>query len=455
MILLVDALRADRLGTYGYSTRPTSPFIDELARESVVFEDASAAAPWTLPSLASLFTSTFLCEHALINDRDRLPQERTTLAEHLKELGLATLSFSGNPYAGRDFGLAQGFDRLIESRATDTATLTPLLEPAARGRLFLYVHLMDPHGGERFSGPAIEGFPAEPPELRKRLQRGFESYRRLTRKDFAESQQVGSTDNTDEQLAALALLDQYREENQVLYDAAVRLADRRVKAVVEVLRALEMWDDTLLILLADHGEALGDHGGWQHDHSTYQELLHVPLMAHFPGGQPGGVRVSQLVSLVDVAPTILDAMGASERTTGMRGRSLLPLLRDSSAARTWPEERIVGLRINQKKYFRPWKETRGDVNIAVRRGSLKGIWNQEVGSFELYDLAVDPGETRDLGGERRELAMQLEIVARTWFDGCLAAGPGETVISGLDMISKTLTWAGSLPGSRPAAGISA
>ena len=145
VIVVIDTLRADRLGCYGHE-RPTSPRIDALAAEGVLFERACASAPWTLPSVSSLFTGLLPAEHRVLVDGDRLEESVPTLAEGLASLGLATWSLHHNPYAGELAGLARGFQvcRLTE-RDTDGPSLAAFLAERPRSPFFLYVHNTEPH----------------------------------------------------------------------------------------------------------------------------------------------------------------------------------------------------------------------------------------------------------------------------------------------------------------------
>jgi arylsulfatase A-like enzyme len=427
VVFLVDTLRADRLGAYGYRGRPTSPGLDAFAAEAVVFDNAYAPSPWTLPTVASLATSTFPCEHGVVDDRRQLPAGLSTLAERLAAAGYRTAGLYGNAYAGPSFGLDRGFEDYAFSRQNDPAKVRPALERAdADGRpLLLYVHNMEPHGGERFRGPAQEGFlPEVPPARRTELLERFTAYRKLTRVDFARGRPLGTTDNTAEQQRELDFMTANLVEHDVLYDAAIRLADRRFSEVVDLLRQRPGWPDTVVIFLSDHGEELGEHGGWQHDQSVYEELVRVPLLIRFPGGLGAGTRRPEIVSLADVAPTVLALAGVDAAGTGLAGRDLTRLVDgDPGPDGTGPV--VVAMRDNRKKYFAPWKASRGDLNIAVRDGDLKAILNVEIGTVELYDLAADPGEQVDLSTRRPEDAARLAAFAAEWLAGCTGAGAGD------------------------------
>jgi arylsulfatase A-like enzyme len=431
VVFLIDTLRADRLGTYGYHRRPTSPRLDEFATDAVVFVQAYAPSPWTLPTVASVASSTFGCDHGVVNDNHRLPAGLTTLAERLAGHGYLTMGLYGNAYAGPAFGLDRGFEHYTYSRKNDAAKVAPMLDlAAADGRPFLlYVHNMEPHGGERFNGPSQSGFlPEVSRDRREELLERFNAYRKLTRVDFARKQLLGTTDNTTQQRRELDFMTEHYDEHDVLYDAAVRLADGRFGSVLDLLCVRGIWEDTVVVFLSDHGEELGEHGGWQHDQSVYEELIRVPLLIRFPDDEHAGRRVRQVVSVVDVAPTLLRLAGTPVEGSVLRGRDLGGLL-EGGRADDDSELVITAVRDNQKKYYAPWKARRGDLNIAVREGSLKAIVNIEVGTVELYDLEVDMAEKSDLARVRPEDAARLGAFAYEWLADC---GGGESAASELD-----------------------
>ncbi len=430
VIFLIDTLRADRLGVYGFDELPTSPRIDRLASESVVFDQAYAPAPWTLPSLASMFTSTFICEHNTINDRNRLPDSLVTMGEHLQSLEYQTYGLFGNAYAGKDFGMSRGITESRSSVRNDGTKVVEILGSQPSEPFFLYIHNVEPHGGERFRGRPRVGFPEVSKELREEMMVQFEHYRHLTRVDYVHGQTLGSADNTDEQRSTMDNLNAHLESNWALYDAAVQLADERVGSVIDQLVEWGIWDDTLFLVVADHGEELDDHGGWQHDQSVYEELVRVPMIVKFPAGRWAGTRVEDPVSLVDVMPTILDYLDRPKLAVGARGKSLLPVIRGETDS----EPKVVSVRINRKKYFRPWKESRGDVNIAIRYGSYKGIWNAELGHIELYDLDLDPDERTDVSQEEIEVAAMLERFAGEWLADC---GAQDLEVSSANLSDET------------------
>jgi len=420
IIVLIDTLRADRLGVYGYD-KDTSPHIDALAKEGVVFTSCDAPAPWTLPSVVSIMTSTFPCEHGVVVDGQQIGSSPAPFAERLKDCGYATASLYANPYAGPMSGLNRGFDHVAYHRAVDGDKVASWLETIPAGPFFAYIHNVEPH--DAFDAPMrlVKLFGDAKPADKRMLRTLLLAYRRLTRVDFAEGRPLGTTDNTDEQRRAINRVAQSESQMQVLYDAAVRYADERVGSIIDTLKRRGVWDNTLFIVTSDHGEELYDHGGWQHDQSVYEELVHVPLIMRFPDASIAPRRIDEVISLVDLMPTVLDYLGRHESSSDCRGRSLMPLIDDPQAASA-AAMTVTSMRINRKKYYKPYKESRGDVNVVVRDGAWKGIYNVELGSFELYKLDDDPAEQVNLAADEADVVERMRGVAQQWLDECLAAG---------------------------------
>lgn len=437
VLYLVDTLRADRLGVYGYSRRATTPRIDALAAESVLFEQAYGPAPWTLPSVTSILTSTYACEHGVVSYGRKLHPDVATLTERLARMGFLTAAYTSNFHAGPLAGLSRGY-RIFEERPTThndrAADTAAFLSRQGAGPFFLYLHTMEPH--EPFHTPArlISRFGHVSIDERETYRAMWLRLNELRSADWSAGRTVGSTDNSAEQREILRYLTDHREGYELLYDAAVAHADEHVGRTVDVLRSSGLWDRTLFILLADHGEEFGEHGDWLHGQSVYEEQLHVPLLVHFPRAEFAGQRIAAPVSLVDVMPTVLDYLGEARRCEGCRGRSLLPLLNaaraeNASVAAGGSGRRpadlqhegaalIPGLRMNQLHYYRPVREQRGDVNVVVRRAGWKAIWNAGPGTLELYDLGQDPAETVNAGSTRPDVAGDLHQAAARWLEAC-------------------------------------
>ncbi len=412
VIFLIDTLRADRMGVYGYE-HPTTPFLDELARtECVVFEDASSPAPWTLPSVVSMMTSTFLPEHGVSTDSRRLPEGVPTLATHLKRAGYSTGSIYHNPYAGPLSGLERDFDLCIQS--TDEVGFNHVrdwLDADPDPPFYLYLHNAVPHDPYDPPERLLSLYGEVSSDRRKEVEDLQRRYRKLTRQNNVRRFDGTKPDNSIEQTELLAEMRALQSEIEALYDGEVHHADEYIRRVVEELKKDGVWDNTLFIVLSDHGEELGEHGGFEHDQSLYEELVRVPFVVHFPRGAHAGTRVEAPVSLVDLLPTVLDAVGLEVPRNSV-GHSLLPLLDDPTAPLA-NQMRVVSYRLNLKKLYTPWKEERGDENVVVREGSWKAIWNVDLDRIELFDLASDPGEENDLAGSEQERAQRMREFARS------------------------------------------
>jgi arylsulfatase A-like enzyme len=425
VIFLIDTLQARRLNAYGYDRNVTSPNIDALAEEGVLFERASAPAPWTLPSVASLMTSRFACEHGVLSTRTRFGSGALTLPMHLKQLGFTTIGLWANAIVGAGLGFDRGYDFYRESFTTDGEEVRVARELHSGRPFFLYIHNIEPHNPEFFAPAHTLGFRDVPDSVRKRIAEHYKQYRIATWLDFEQRRPPGTTEVAEIQdqhvRGLVSLLETYNE----LYDASVRLADDRVGSTIQALKERGEWDNTLFILLADHGEEMHEHGGWSHDQSVYEELLHVPLIIRFPHGKYAGRRVGGLVSLVDVMPTVLDVLGKPELASDARGSSLMPLVR-GEVARDEQSFYVPSMRYNVMSYYRPWKQQRGDINIVVRRGDWKGIWNVEHDTFELYDLHADAREQHNLTSQNPELVAEMRRYVAAWYDTCGTGSADDT-----------------------------
>ena len=426
VIVLIDTLRADALGTYG-DTRGASPHMDALAEEGIVFDQASAAAPWTLPSVVSMFSSRFIAEHNVTRDGQKVADSLPNLAVGLSDAGYTTASFVKNPYAGEYSGLDRGFDVVEYRRGKGQTTgrrIEEWLKQAPPGPLFMYVHNSQPHDPLLLRRrDFLEHFGEVSPEDEAEILKTTKTYRTLTRVDFVRKRPLGTVDNTEQQKRAMAKLAEKEEVIERAYAGSVYDADDRVGEIVQALKDGGVWDNTLFLVVADHGEEMNDHGGWQHDQSVYEELIRVPFLLRLPKGELAGTRVSTPVSLVDVLPTVFDYLDL-EVEGSVRGASVLPLARRAAEAGEPAgddaEMRVVAMRHNVKKYFKPYKRRRGDLNLVVRKGRWKAILNLEPDTVELYDLQTDPRETRELSTKRPELALEMQAFGKAELEAFLA-----------------------------------
>lgn len=416
VLYVVDSLRADRTGVHGYHTVDSTPRLEALAAESAVFMSAYAPAPWTLPSLVSLMMTTVPCEHGVLTRHERLPPSAPTFARRLRRAGYGTVGLFATTWAGPRYGLQQGFEIFEFSRRTDGTVVAAALD-RVESPFFLYVHGAEPRDPMEHALPERPGFTTVGADVRAELEELRRQYVKATRADFLADQPIGTTDNTDEQQRLLDALTARRDAYSALYDAAVRTADDRLGSVIDALKARGVWDSTIFIVCSTGGAEFGEHGGWFDDQSVYEELIHVPLLIRFPGGEHAGVRVQEPVSLIDVMPTVFEYLKRPGQAKQTRGRSLMPLLAAGGAPGQSPPS-VVSHRMNRMTRFAPHFAVRGDENIVVRAGPLKLIWNLHRDTTELYDLAEDPAEAVDLAERRPKISEQLLEIARSAAEKC-------------------------------------
>jgi arylsulfatase A-like enzyme len=383
ILYLIDALRADHLGTYGYA-RPTSPVIDALAARGVTFERAYAQDSRTLGSVPALLTGLYVPAHGVANFGQKIRPEVTTLAEAMRDAGYATASFVTNRNAGRLPGLDRGFETfhdVVDAEHAPSARRTlPEKElfgwlDRAQRPFFAYVHTAEPHQ------------PYDPPPPYDTL---FDpDYRGPTTGKYEGPGGYGSARDPAD-IAHVA----------ALYDGEIRFADDGVARLLRGLEHRGLLDDTVLILTADHGEELFERGDWHHGHSLFEELIRVPLIFAGPG-IPVGPRIALPVQLIDVAPTILD-LAHARVLPSLEGESLVPLLEGKEIAR------LAG---------RPAYSTSTQIEgqMAVIQGRWKLITSPG-GNLQLYDLARDPGERNNLIGEERQRVVRLTGFVRKWLE---------------------------------------
>jgi choline-sulfatase len=313
VIYLIDALRADRLGAYG-NERPISPRIDDFARRAILFERAWAQSSWTKSAVASIFTGVWPPKHGANRRSDVLPDEAQTLAEILRANGYWTGALSANPNIVEAFGFDQGFElfRFFDRGRNRSTALQEELEeimdrPAGRP-FFLYLHTVDPHS------------PYAPPSpFRERFAPGIDDPN-LGRNQTLFDLEAGRIEATERMVTDLS----------ALYQAEIAANDDSFGLLLDLLRRRHLEEDTVVVLMSDHGEEFNDHGGWTHGKQLYSESLAIPLIIRFPG-LAAGRRVATQVQQIDLLPTLLDYLGI-EAPPGLEGRSLLPLIAEGAAS---------------------------------------------------------------------------------------------------------------------------
>lgn len=350
VLISVDALRADRVGAYGYGTGRT-PALDALATDGVLFERAYSHVPQTLPAHAALLTGRLPFETGV---RDvagfTVPPSSRTIAKLLRDRGYATGGIVSSFLLRKDTGIDQGFTFFDDERPVPAATATEntlvrgaaeseavaenWLESVGTSRVFMFLHLTDSPGAG-----APEGLTAD-------------------------------------------------------YDARVTELDAVVGKLVKYLKSHQLYDRSTIMLVADHGEGLGDHGERGHGLLAYEELLRVPLIVKQPAGESAGLRVSTPVQLIDVVPTILD-LAKAPGASGLRGRSLMPLLAGRSAADTpiYAESMFGSYRFG-------WAPI-----TSVISGQYQLIASGT--ATQLFDLSVGAAERQDLSASKPDVLLAL------------------------------------------------
>ena len=387
VVVVLDALHADHVSHLGYP-RETTPNLDRLAADGVTFTQAVAPAPYTLATMASLHTGLLPDAHGITQGGRRLPEERATLAAHLSDHGWRCFGASGNLNASSLQGLHRGFERFLEMHrpagardragakgdAPETETdlraaglrpplaeeFPPVLadwldELAGDEKALLYLHLLEPHSPYRapdevrarfvaddYDGPFADG------ETRPFLR----SIR-------------GELDVSDADVAA----------GIGLYDANLAYADAALGELLRQLRDDGRYDDALIVVTSDHGEAFWQHGRWGHNDELYEEMVHVPLVVKLPAGRGApGSRVDALVSPMDLLPSLCEWTGVPT-PTGLHGVPLQRAIEAAPAARS------------RKLVLRNHDEV---PRLALRADGVKVV--RRDGHVDLYDLDADPDE---------------------------------------------------------------
>jgi len=350
ILISIDTLRADRLPAYGYKSVVT-PHIDALRRESVLFENAYTHCPLTLPAHTSLFTGLLPPVHGVRNNIGyRLDPKHATLAGLLKARGYATGAALSAYVLRRTTGLDAGFDFYadvvtaagakavgdVQRPGLETVRIALDWARSVRDRPFLlFVHLFEPHS------------PYAPPEP-------------------------------------------YRSRYGATYDGEVAATDAAVGALVAGLRELGVYDNSIVVLLSDHGEGLGDHGEAEHGILLYREMLQVPLLLRLPGGERGGTRDAGVAGLRDVVPTLASFLGLPVPAEA-RGRDLLASARPTVVS-IYSETYYPRIHLG-------WSELHSLVDS--RYHLIEGP------RPELYDVVRDPAEREDLAKARESLARSM------------------------------------------------
>ena len=417
IIIGVDTLRPDHLGCYGYG-RDTSPTIDRLAREGVLFENVISQSPWTSPSFASIFTSLYPTQTGLVSVGTTMRTTFPTLGTLLKERGYATGAIVNAAVLKPEFGTARGFDYYYMTpktgRLADGTTRDALawIDSVPGQPFFLFAHYYDPH--EPYAPPAP-----------------FDT--------FFEEDYTGGIGNTfvlhdhfpevrGMNFAPLSVLSGADWDHiRTLYDGEIRFTDQAIAGLLEGLRERGLDENTLIVFLSDHGEEFYEHEGFGHGHELYGEVIRVPLILRLPGVLPGQARISRQVRLIDVMPTVLEILGV-ENEEHMEGESLLAHLEGGSAGTA------RGERLFESGTAYCEGMLRGPEKKSVTAYPYKMIYNLDTAEEMLFDIGRDPGERDNLAGAETEPRAAMEDLlfgamfdlSETWYIEMNAGGEAHT-----------------------------
>ncbi len=376
ILIVLDTVRADKLGCHGNPLGLT-PEIDKFAKSAVRFDQAFAHAPWTLPSVASLFTSQYPSQHGAGGQLGAfyfLPDKAITIAEVFRRADAVTGAIINVVFLTQKFGTTQGFDsidatfpinNLASRRARQTTTAAiNWLDKHREERFFLFVHYFDPHliydppepfrnrftdASERQSKDFIFGTGSEVVALRKgKIQLNCDTVSRLEK----------------------------------LHNGELAYTDSEVGRLLEGISARGLDDNTIIIITADHGEEFCDHGGFEHGHTLYNELLHVPLIIHTPESKSkkAGTSIDTTVRQIDIAPTICELAGIKPDSVFF-GKSLVELIlgKEGPDRPVWSEGNM-------------W----GPSGISWQKDGFKLIRLPSQAEWQLFDLKADAHEQHNI-----------------------------------------------------------
>jgi arylsulfatase A-like enzyme len=407
VVITLDTTRSDHLGCYGYPL-PTSPNIDALAKQGVLFEQAYAPMPQTLPSHSTLFTGLPPRAHLALENAHVLRQGIGTLAETLAGRDYETAAFIGSRVLAQGTGIERGFTVFDEptgvqrdiqheversaTAVTDSALSWALARHFAAKPFLLWAHYYDPHGPYE---PREQRIPAAAVEPLVKKHSEFQT------------------------LSADALKD--TESIWFGYDNELAAMDAQVGRLVKGLRQRKMLDDAIIVVVGDHGEGLMEHGEKSHGTTLYQELMLVPLILVLPDGKGAGTRVKTVVQMQDLLPTILDLAGLAGAGGELPGVNLATSLRAGGE----PAPRPVFF---ERPYFDPaglragralahgwgFGEMAGVVDGRDKLIRLPPDPQTKAVVCQLYDLAADPDELHDVAAEHPETVARLSAMLDAW-----------------------------------------
>jgi arylsulfatase A-like enzyme len=421
VLISVDTLRADKLNSYGYRKYLTSPNMDALAGDGILFEKHITSAPWTTPAHLSMLTSLKPSSHGMVHSFNRFYKEyrrkkgfyqladrKVTLPEVLLERNMDTGAFTaGGPMDPR-LGFGQGFETYATSMyklsKTNMAEMYKWIVGKKKRKFFLFWHHFEVHAPYLHSDYLKN---VVPKDVAGKLKTEFDKLANLT--NTIESPMANAAlRQCGVQRGQLIVNKQFNARvSEALYAGGILAADRWLGEFVEKLKQLSLYDNTLIVLTSDHGEEFGEHDPEafynKHGHSVYEELVHVPLIVKLPMQKHKGKRISQVTRAIDLMPTILDLQGAVPAQHEMQGLSLRPMWENANRQ----ESRKAFVETSACKYEKKsLLDGQYKYIVSMDVDQVKKIGRMKVpeqpSQRELYDLKVDPGEKKQLIGKGKQ-----------------------------------------------------
>jgi len=407
IMISLDTLRADHLGCYGYH-RNTSPNIDELAADSVLFERCYSHSPLTLPSHMSMLTSLYPISHKLYDNSSEagleLDPNINTLADYVREINYLTGAITGGGWVSAKFGFPKGFDSYLENTRKVNDYPENLFKQAKNWintyknqNFFLFLHTYEIHG------------PYSPPS----------PYNKMFTPEDAKWESVDPYEILQEKEGQIPELTNKERDNLIaLYDGEIRYTDEcLIKPLIKMLKETNIYNRTMIILTSDHGEEFYEHQGWLHFDTLYEEVLHIPLIIKLPKSQNRKKRIRNVTREIDIGPTILDILNINFSGSHFDGNSLAKMIGNKEK-----ESRLsIGYKFiprynNQHNYVfllqRISAHTEGYKLILNEKES-----RQESPPFdiELYNLKNDPKEQNNLAAKETKLKQRLVEIIRPYY----------------------------------------
>jgi len=384
IFIIIDTLRADHTHM-GNGERKETPGLKKLfENDSAFFGTSWSNAPWTLPSISSMITSKYPSEIGVVKRNSKIDEKFLTIAEELKKKGYSTHGVISHIFLKKKYGLAQGFDtyvEIIDSSDKNLLTITSpevtsealkIIEKNSGEPFFMFLHYFDPHyryidhdSGSDYKGAFLPG-----------------------KSDSAKAELIKNNRFTGDDLKYFR--DCYRSE--------IRFTDSYVKKVIDELKVRKLYDNTLIVIVSDHGEEFGERGTLGHGQSLFNEQTQVPFILKLPKKSRNKLINKGIFSNIDISPTILDAAGI-KIPGSFSGRSIL---KSSKRSET------VFMEVNESKYDTLYNQ------CAIVHNGWKLIKDLETGKFELYDLSKDEKEKSNQRSSNIKMFFKLHKILKRY-----------------------------------------